>query len=109
MPARADEHISHLNRLAQVVQVTPEIAKTAARLEAKYGVQNSGFGPKLTRWDSIHLATAIVYRCSRFLTLDEDLLDTNFSTESFMPHLVKPTPLQQGLRFQRPPANSSSS
>jgi predicted nucleic acid-binding protein len=98
-PARSDEHIMRLNALAMVVQLTPDVAKTAARLEAKYGTKESGYGPKLTRWDALHLSTAITYKCSRFLTLDEQLFAINFASESYMPHIVKPIPLQSGLSF----------
>lgn len=98
-PAKAEEYAQRINRIAQVVQITPEIAKTAAMLEAKYGVSDSGFGPKIGRWDALHLATAIVYRCSRFLTFDEDLLRTDFSSEPYVPNLLKPVPQQGTLRL----------
>lgn len=108
-PTKADEYIVRLNALALVVQLTPNIARTAARLEAKFGVKDSRYGPRLSRWDALHLATAITYRCSRFLTFDEDLLEINFAGETYIPNLVKPIPVQPPLPFEGKAADSTAS
>lgn len=96
-----DEYFLQVNTIAQVMQFTPDITKTSARLEAKFGEKKSTYGPRLSRWDAMHLATAISYRCSRFLTLDDDLFQINFASETYMPHFVKPIPVQPRLQFEK--------
>ena len=47
--ARVDEYFLKVNTIAQVMQFTPDITKTSARLEAKFGEKNSIYGPRLSR------------------------------------------------------------
>ena len=53
----------------EIVDVTDEIAELAGRLRARYWTK---LEKKLTYFDSIHLATAIINNAKKFVTGDKD-------------------------------------
>ncbi|MBI2578701.1 MAG: PIN domain-containing protein [Candidatus Aenigmarchaeota archaeon] len=67
--SRADEILFYIQSLPniEVVPVTTEVAMLAGKLRAKY---RKKIKKQLTYFDSIHLATAINQKCTRFITGD---------------------------------------
>lgn len=71
---RADEILFYIQSLPniEVVPVTAEVAMLAGKIRAKY---RKKIKKQLTYFDSIHLATAITHKCSKFVTGDRGFLD----------------------------------
>jgi predicted nucleic acid-binding protein len=70
---KAEEVLIYIQSLPnlEIVPVNEEIAKKAGRIRARY----SRIEKKLTYFDCIHLATAILSQCSKFVTGDRGFLE----------------------------------
>lgn len=71
---KAEEILYYIETLPNVdiVPVTAEIAKRAGSLRARY---RKRIEKKLTYFDSIHLATALITECTKFVTGDRGFAD----------------------------------
>ncbi len=71
--SKADEILFYVQNLPiEIINVTPEIARLAGRIRAKYFKR---IEKKLTYFDCIHIATAITSKCERFVTGDKGFRD----------------------------------
>lgn len=57
----------------EVVPVTEEIAKQAGLLRARF--RRMKLSKRFTYFDCVHIATALTYRCSKFVTGDKGFKD----------------------------------
>jgi predicted nucleic acid-binding protein len=71
---RAEEILMYISSLPnlKIVDVTPEIAKAAGMMRARY---HDKIPKKLSYFDCIHLATAIASQCDIFVTGDKGFKD----------------------------------
>jgi predicted nucleic acid-binding protein len=73
---RMEEVLFYIQSLPniEIVPVNEEIATLAARIRAKYFKK---IEKRLTYFDCIHIATAIVTQCEKFITGDKGFKDIN--------------------------------
>ncbi|MBI2580170.1 MAG: PIN domain-containing protein [Candidatus Aenigmarchaeota archaeon] len=71
---KAEEVLIYIQSLpnVEIVPVSEEIAKKAGRLRARYAGR---IQKKLTYFDCIHLATAVLSQCNKFVTGDRGFSD----------------------------------
>jgi predicted nucleic acid-binding protein len=75
----ARDNYSEIARLARIWTIDKDIALTAAKREAElrdmfHETEEEAEMKQRRRWDSIHVATAQVLRCSRLFTTDAKLM-----------------------------------
>ncbi|MFB3918380.1 MAG: type II toxin-antitoxin system VapC family toxin [Terriglobales bacterium] len=72
------DNITRVGKIARVVGITPEIALTAAKLEAQLAdngneTEYSRAEKKRRKWDCFHIATAQVYKCGTLFAEDKPM------------------------------------
>ena len=72
------DNVSRIGKLARIVGINPEIALTAAKLEAHISDKASESEEdrsekKRRKWDCFHIATAQVYKCSVMFAEDKPM------------------------------------
>jgi len=72
---KAEEIMFYVKSLpgVEIIPVSDDIAKAAGLLRAKY--RRLKFPKKFTYFDCIHIATALAYNCSKFVTGDRGFKD----------------------------------
>lgn len=98
-PNRVAEGVDLVSSVASLRNVSLDVALLTAHIEAQFmsTVWADPDGRRRRRWDALHLATAAVARADVVYTYDDRLLRADFSSESRIPPIRRPQPLQGTL------------
>lgn len=98
-PQRVAEGVEFVSNVASLRNVSLDVALLTAHIEARFmsTVWADVDGRRRRRWDALHLATAAIGRADVVYTFDDRLLRADFSSESRIPQIRRPQPLQGAL------------
>jgi predicted nucleic acid-binding protein len=105
----AKDNVTRIGKLARIVGISPDIALTAAKLEAQISDKASESEKDRTekqrrKWDCFHIATAQVYKCSILFAEDKAMQNRQSQMGRIGLKILAPRAKSNTLNFDQSPA-----
>jgi predicted nucleic acid-binding protein len=104
----AKDNVTRIGKLARIVGISPDVALTAAKLEAHISDKASESEKdraekKRRKWDCFHIATAQVYKCSVIFAEDKPMQARQSQLGLTSLKILAPRAKSNTLKFDEPP------